>query len=389
MAKITFKITAVTDVGLVRTNNEDNFVAISNLDLADSTWKSDEVCELGEKGALLVVADGMGGMNAGEVASEIAISTVKELFTTGITEKTLSSSHSIISFMNEAIVTADKRIKSEGKHNPESRGMGTTIVIAWLYKGLLYVSWCGDSRAYIYNEALGLVQITKDHSYVQELVDQGVISPEDAFDFPESNVITRCLSHSSLKAEPENLRVPYRVSQGDIILLCTDGLSGMIRDNEISSIIAANTTSMADCANALIEAAKAAAGADNITVDLCQVLSVGNDIVQTPTASLEDFQQPTLQPGKKKGKRNSHKVDAPSSDGQSKITQTLVLNTKRHSGKIKVIVIVLLLLAVAVGGHFAWKYFSSKPNVEPTEQPDSVAQQDSSDVSDIDTTYQS
>ena len=205
MSALTFKIAAKTDVGLVRTNNEDNLCAISNLDVKDSTWVNNDICQLGRKGALLVVADGMGGMNAGEVASEIAVSVVKERFTHEVSDEILKSDESIVKFMNESIVLADNTIKKEGKQRPEAKGMGTTIVIAWLYEGKLFVSWCGDSRAYIFNPSMGLFQISKDHSYVQELVDKGIVKPEDAFDFPESNVITRCLSHSSLKAEPSNL----------------------------------------------------------------------------------------------------------------------------------------------------------------------------------------
>ena len=272
MNKLTYKIAAMTDVGLVRTNNEDNLCVITNLDQKGSTWKNNEVCELGQRGALLVVADGMGGMNAGEVASEIAVSVVKARFTDDIDKVDLNSDASIIRFMNDSIVIADNIIKKEGKHRPETKGMGTTIVIAWLLEDRLDVSWCGDSRAYLVNPRRGLVQISKDHSYVQDLVDKGVVSPEDAFDFPESNVITRCLSHSNMKAEPDNLSVPYILNVGDIVMLCTDGLSGMIRDNVIAGVMADHTNDMGECVGCLIDAAKEAAGADNVTVCLCQMI---------------------------------------------------------------------------------------------------------------------
>ena len=369
MARTTFKITAVTDVGLVRTNNEDNLVAISDLNVADSTWKSDEICELGDRGALLVVADGMGGMNAGEVASEIAISTIKEIFTEQITDSVLASSESIIAFMNDAILTADKRIKSEGKHRPDAKGMGTTIVVAWLYKGLLYVSWCGDSRAYIFNQEMGLVRITKDHSYVQELVDNGVLRPEDAFDFPESNIITRCLSHSTIKAEPDNLKVPYRVVSGDIILLCTDGLCGMIRDFEIANIISSHTDSMAECATALIDAAKAASGSDNITVDLCQILTDGDEIQETPTAHLNDFvQHKTLADGDTGRHRTPKEGESPSLPGN--YTRTQFIYKKRGPSKKLVIilaVIVVLLGAGIIVGNIFLKGKQASPAVETTD----------------------
>lgn len=281
MYKLTYKIAAMTDVGLVRTNNEDNLCVITNLDQKGSTWKNNEVCELGQRGALLVVADGMGGMNAGEVASEIAVSVVKARFTDDIDSVDLKSDESITRFMNESIVIADNTIKKEGKHRPEAKGMGTTIVIAWLLEDRLYVSWCGDSRAYLFNPRRGLVQISKDHSYVQDLVDRGVVSPEDAFDFPESNVITRCLSHSSMKAEPDNLDTPCVLNEGDIVMLCTDGLSGMIRDNKIAEVMADHTDDMGKCIGCLIDAAKEAAGADNVTVCLCQMIGKQADSEHT------------------------------------------------------------------------------------------------------------
>lgn len=276
MSTIKFRIAAKTDVGLVRTNNEDNFQAASDLTSPHMRWVNNEICSLGEKGALLVVADGMGGMNAGEVASELAINTVKEYFTPeNITLAVMANRYSIERFMNSAIVAADAKIKRIGKEQPETRGMGTTIVIGWLLDGKLYVSWCGDSRAYVYNPEAGLHQITKDHSYVQDLVDKGSISPEDAFDFPDSNIITRSLSDGGGKAKPESLLKPYEVCDNDIILLCTDGLCGMIRDNEIETVFRSNEHNMDQCADALIHAACEAEGSDNITVCLCQILQGG------------------------------------------------------------------------------------------------------------------
>lgn len=273
MNSIKFRIAAKTDVGLVRENNEDNFQASSDLSIEPMRWVNNEICSLGDKGALLVVADGMGGMNAGEVASKIAIETVRSAFCTkNLTVEVMKNRFSIEKFMNSVIVEADKQIKAEAKSHPESRGMGTTIVIGWLLDGKLYLSWCGDSRAYIYNPQVGLHQISKDHSYVQSLVDKGAISKEDAFDYPESNIITRCLSDSPTKAKPESLLQPYGICNNDIIMLCTDGLSSMIRDNEIESIIRKNEHDMDTCSDLLIRAACDAEGADNITICMCQIL---------------------------------------------------------------------------------------------------------------------
>lgn len=277
MSPIKFKIAAKTDVGRVRENNEDNFQAASDLAMLPMRWVNDKECMLGSKGALLVVADGMGGMNAGEVASEIAIDTVRDYFRPeNITDEVVRTRYTIERFMKNAIIEADNRIKMTARKRPETHGMGTTIVIAWVFGRHLYVSWCGDSRAYIYNPAYGLRPLTKDHSYVQDLVDRGAISPEDAFDYPDSNIITRSLSDASAKARPDCLLMPHELCDGDVVLLCTDGLNGMIRDEEIEQVVAAHYDNMDRCADALIQAACDASGHDNVTVALCHILSGGS-----------------------------------------------------------------------------------------------------------------
>lgn len=277
MTKIKFRISAKTNVGLVRTNNEDNFQASSDLAVTPMKWVNNDICQLGEYGALLAVADGMGGMNAGEVASQIAIDTVREEFQPQqLTKDVTKNRFSIEKFMNDIIVKADNNIKKTAEKRPETKGMGTTIVLAWLYEGVLYVSWCGDSRAYIYNPKHGLHKLTKDHSYVQQLVDAGKLTEEEAFDFPESNIITRCLSDAKLRVQPESIAEPYIVCDEDIILLCTDGLCGMIKDDEIGSVLAAYNSDLNRTTDALIQSALNASGADNVTVCLCQILFGGN-----------------------------------------------------------------------------------------------------------------
>ncbi len=276
MSDILFKMAAKTNVGLERQNNEDNFQVSANLDILPMQWVNNQQYNLGNRGALLVVADGMGGMNAGEVASQIAIDTVRSSFTPEkITDEVVKSRFTIEKFMKDVIVAADQNIRNYAKAYPESRGMGTTIVMAWLFDGMLYVSWVGDSRAYIYNPNTGLFQVSKDHSYVQELVDAGKISEEDAFDYPDSNIITRSLSDAAPKAQPDCLFTPQKLCNGDIILLCSDGLSGMIRDGEIEQIIAQHQADMTVCVDTLIQAALDAGGADNCTVAICQILSGG------------------------------------------------------------------------------------------------------------------
>lgn len=328
MGTLTYRMAAKTDVGRVRTNNEDNFQVADNLSEGKMSWANNQVCTLGDKGALLVVADGMGGMNAGEVASEIAINTIRSYFAPEhLTPEVMNSDAAMEAFMNQAVVVADNNIKNEAKTRPETKGMGTTIVIGWLYRKHLYVSWCGDSRAYVFNPQNGLHQLSKDHSYVQDLVDAGKLNPEDAFDYPESNIITRCLSDSITKARPDNLTKPYEVCDGDIIMLCTDGLCGLLRDYEMSRILSAYTDDMDAAVAALIEGACNAGGHDNVTVCLCQILSGGAVAAEAPqTISIQST---------------------------SSISNTPVQHpdtTKKHNHVPLVIVIIIAMLLLIGGG---------------------------------------
>ena len=275
--QLRFKVAGMSDMGLVRTNNEDNFQIARDLSVEPMRWINNEACLLTDAGALLVVADGMGGMNAGEVASQIAIDTVRDLFTPDrLKGISLQDSNAVNSYLTAAVAEADRRIKVTAASHPETHGMGTTIVIAWLIGGWLYVAWCGDSRAYVYNSVCGLGRLTKDHSYVQSLVDIGKLTDEQAFDYPQSNIITRCLSDSKSQAEAETLPAPYQVADGDIILLCTDGLSGMIRDRQTEEILRSQPPKdLTLTAKALIDGALRGGGADNVTVALLQVVSGG------------------------------------------------------------------------------------------------------------------
>ena len=353
---------AKTDVGRVRTNNEDNFQASDDLGTGAMIWNNNRVCQLGEKGALLVVADGMGGMNAGEVASEIAINTIRQYFAPeNITPEVTADNRSIAQFMNNAVVTADNNIKAEARRRPETRGMGTTIVIAWLYKKHLHVSWCGDSRAYVYNPVNGLRQLSKDHSYVQELVDAGRLSPEDAFDFPESNIITRCLSDSTTAAVPDNLAVPYEVCDGDIVMLCTDGLCGLLRDNEITRIMSAYTDDMDAAVTALIDGACNAGGHDNVTVCLCQILSGGAVAKPLP---------PAPAPGLVSTPNDISNIPSDSSS--------------KHNHTPLVIVIIAVFLLLAGGGVWWWMTHRTPDQPKEEQVGDSISKTDTiSDTTDV------
>lgn len=283
MANIKFRMAARCEAA-GRPNNEDNYQL--DADLSDNEWgfTADEQITLGKKGALLVVCDGMGGMNAGEVASDIAVKTIKERFSADLlTPKVLASP---MAYVKEAIIAADSAIKAHGKAHPETEGMGSTIVMAWMLDKKVYVGWCGDSRCYCYNPKTGLVRLSHDHSYVQELVDDGKLTEDLAFDHPNSNIITRSLGDPNGTARPDVKE--YDLHNGDILMLCSDGLCGCLRDKEIEEQIAAHQTSMQDCRDALWQADEAAGWHDNVTIALVQVVS-GGIAPQSPATSEEQI----------------------------------------------------------------------------------------------------
>ena len=271
MTNLSFRITGATHEGLVRTNNEDNFII--NANLSEDNWfipsNTDQDIELSDAGCLFVVADGMGGMNAGEVASAIAVETIRELFTREEFESITETDQDIELFMNQAIVQADEKIKNHVAEDPSTEGMGTTIVMAWVVKGKVHISWCGDSRAYLFNPKFGIVRLSKDHSYVQQLVDENKLDAESAFDHPDSNIITRSLGDSRTKAAPDYMS--RRLSAGDQILLCSDGLCGLCRDEEIAEQLTQKYSSIEQLKVRLLNRALEAGGFDNITVVLFQV----------------------------------------------------------------------------------------------------------------------
>ena len=178
-----------------------------------------------------------------------------------------------MAYIKQAIIAADSAIKAYSKEHPETEGMGSTIVMAWMLGKKVYVGWCGDSRCYCYNPKTGLVRLSHDHSYVQELVDAGKLTEELAFDHPNNNIITRSLGDPRGTTRPDVKE--YDLHNEDILMLCSDGLCGCLRDNEIEEQIAAHQTSMQECRYALWVADEAAGRHDNVTSALAQVLSGG------------------------------------------------------------------------------------------------------------------
>ena len=269
-----------------RSKNEDNFQLTDNLINNQWSFKTDNEVYLSEKGALMIVCDGMGGMNAGEIASQIAVETIKEWFATEcLTHEVTASSERIVRYIKNAIIAADTRIKEEGEKEREKEGMGSTIVLAWLIGQSVFIGWCGDSRAYCYNPSVGLKLLSHDHSYVQSLVDTGQLNEDRAFDHPNNNIITRSLGDTLQTATPDV--VEYPLHNGDVIMLCSDGLNGVLRDHEIETVMSEHVKAMATCRDALWIAAHDAGWHDNVTIALCQIVSGCEQAISLPENTAE------------------------------------------------------------------------------------------------------
>lgn len=272
---VSFRLFAGTNIGL-RENNEDNFTVCP--DLLKNEWIVPADCQqaipLGSKGCVMVVADGMGGQNAGEVASAIAIATVQEMFSPqSISAYVFDKPDTIKSYLKKVVTECDIRIKRRTKEDQSTLGMGSTIVLSWLIGSKLYIAWLGDSRAYSFINNKGIARLSKDHSYVQRLVDAGAITDDEAMNHPNSNVITRSLGDTSQKAKPDVM--DYDVVDGQIVLLCSDGLCGVCRDEVIGGIIEDSQNNLQECKEKLTSAALAAGGSDNITISLMQIHTTG------------------------------------------------------------------------------------------------------------------
>jgi serine/threonine protein phosphatase PrpC len=262
-----------------RSNNEDNFLVSKNISANEWSFDANETLALDEKGSLLVVCDGMGGMNAGEVASAIAVDTIKEWFSLEkLTKDVTGTPEAILRHIETAIIAADAKIKAEAARDEEKEGMGSTIVLAWLIGKNAYIGWCGDSRAYRFNPALGIERLTRDHSYVQGLIDAGKLSPKLALGHPQSNIITRSLGDSSKEAQPDTNSIP--LYNNDMILLCSDGLSGILSDNDMEDILMKTTGDVKQCLTTLLSESEKVGWQDNVTIALCCILSGGGKAVE-------------------------------------------------------------------------------------------------------------
>lgn len=235
------KFQGKTDVGVMRHSNQDDF----------------SVSEFHDGSVLAVVCDGMGGANAGNVASKKATEAISSFFERSY--RNGLDAQGVIALLQSAILSANIEIYDMAQKNAELTGMGTTVVAAFVSNDFAVVSHVGDSRAYLVNDTV--TQLTRDHSVVQSLIESGKLTPEEARVHPRRNVITRALGiEADILVDSEE----YSLSDGETLLLCSDGLSNFVTPDEIRAVFDKNA--FEDVAEALVSSANKNGGADNITV---------------------------------------------------------------------------------------------------------------------------
>jgi len=245
------KYSYLSDVGRTRSKNED-FVGFFNNPAGIS---------------LAIVADGLGGHRGGEVASEMAVSNIGYEFE----HSGFKTPKDAFSWLQEQAVFENKKILKSADQNDSLMGMGTTLVCVVVFKKKILISNIGDSRCYLFADGQ-LVQLTEDHSLVNEMVKSGEISKEEARVHPRKNIITRTLGVSSDAQLDQKL---CEIIPGEL-LLCTDGLTNMVSDQQIAGILDQDKLGLKEKCQQLIQAANEAGGADNITALLLSFESEGN-----------------------------------------------------------------------------------------------------------------
>ena len=292
--KLMLEMVARTDTGRERAINEDNFLGTADYRSADWFLPAEPYPDAG---SIMVVADGMGGLNAGEVASRITVDSVREYLQQY--DKLPTSDDTARNMLSKAISYAHKKVIAYSTEHGETQGMGSTVVIGLIAHKKIHFCWSGDSRGYVFRQGQ-LRQATKDHSYVQSLVDDGKLTAEQAFLHPESNVILQSIGDPDRAPEPDYISLP--LNDNDILILCSDGVNGMLQDTEIQTLLTTSGGHLSQCAEKIVDAANQAGGIDNITVVLSKVVSGAGTPKQpdaTEATTLDPFDQTVLQREKK------------------------------------------------------------------------------------------
>jgi serine/threonine protein phosphatase PrpC len=245
------EVASLTDVGRQRENNEDSHIY----------WEAQSDEDLGRKGCLAVIADGMGGYEGGQEASRLAVETVLEIYRAAFDGDPKEA-------LAEAFAVTHKRIQQYGEDHPAFQGMGTTCTALAVVAGQLHFAHVGDSRLYLVR-AGGISRLTRDHTYVGRLVESGIVRAEDAETHPQRHILTAALGSGS-EVAVDFPQQTLAVEHGDTFILCTDGLWGLVSDPEILRAVDGHPAAVA--CRSLLEMALLRGGPDNITV---QVLRAG------------------------------------------------------------------------------------------------------------------
>lgn len=265
-----------TDIGRVRQTNEDQFLIADlnkSLLVRQTSLSHEDHTHLfgGSQGALLLVADGMGGHAAGKQASTLAVQTLEHYLLNTMPwffQLREDQENDLLDELKSAMEACQNSIERAAAARPEQRGMGTTLTMAYLLWPRLYVVHVGDSRCYLLRPPR-LLQITKDQTMAQQLVEKSVLTPEEAPHSRWSHVLWSCLGGHSRQFSVEVYKATLAV--GDMLLLCSDGLTGQVRDDEVSRLLQQGGSAKETCRR-LVAAANEAGGPDNITVVVARFL---------------------------------------------------------------------------------------------------------------------
>ena len=241
---------SLTDVGLQRSNNEDSCLY----------WEPETDEEFLRKGRLAVIADGMGGYEGGQEASRLAVDTVRHIY-----DRDFNGNPQEV--LVAALKHAHQTIQRYGMDHPEFRGMGTTCTAIAIIQRRLYFAHVGDSRLYLIRGD-SISRLTRDHSYVGRLVESGIVRSEDAESHPQRHILTAALG-SGLDVTPHVPEAPVQLEEGDLLLLCTDGLWSLVGEPDMLRIIQSNPLSEA-CQD-LVKSAHQRGAPDNVTLQILRV----------------------------------------------------------------------------------------------------------------------
>jgi protein phosphatase len=274
----------VTDLGRVRKNNEDNFV-ICDL-TSGEVWVTPPECqqEIGPRGALFMVADGMGGEASGEVASQICATTVPRRLYENLKSVENVGPTGFVLYLRESIEFANRIIFQSAQANTKYRGMGTTTTAATIFGPYLFVGQVGDSRAYLIRDKQ-ILQLTRDQTFLNYLQEIGAELPVEPEKDSRKSILTQAVGTS----ETLDVKVTYAaVREGDLLLVCSDGLYNMAKSRDLVNILSANSP-LAEKCKILVAKANEQGGTDNITVILAKF--AGSGLPPTDPAAELDYKE--------------------------------------------------------------------------------------------------